>query len=341
MIVHSLLSALLLLSLLLIGCGGEENGPQPDPVVVAIPIPAGFPPMPTPSNNQFTAERIALGKRLFYDKQISRTREVSCGSCHLADNAFADPQATSLGVEGRRGDRNAPALVNLAWNTSFFWDGGVPTLEQQALAPILNPLEMDMTMTEVVARINADPTYPVEFRAAYGSDPSPEYVTKAIALFVRTLVSGNSRYDRFNRGDLSALTMQERQGMTMFFDERGDCFHCHVGFNLTNNGFANNGMFTSYPDSGRARVTENPRDRGRFKVPTLRNIALTGPYMHDGSIATLQEVLDRYNRGGLGHPNTDPQIHPLNLSQGQIDAIIAFLGTLTDDEFVHNPAYRP
>jgi len=332
----SLLSLLLLLPLLN-GCGAGESGPQPEPLIL---IPAGFPAMPTPASNQFTPERIALGKRLFYDTQLSRTREVSCGSCHLADRGFADPQQTSAGVEGRRGERNAPTLANLAWNTSFFWDGGVPTLEQQAIVPIINPLEMDMTMTELVARLQTDPTYPEQFRAAYGDAPNPDLVTRALAAFVRTLVSGNSRYDRFNRGDRSALTPQEQKGMEMFFNEKADCFHCHVGFNLTNNGFANNGIFPTYPDSGRARVTENPRDRGRFKVPTLRNVALTAPYMHNGGIATLEEVVERYNRGGV-HPSADAQIHPLNLTAEEIAAIVAFLGALTDEEFIHNPAHRP
>jgi len=300
----------------------------------AVSIPEGFPPPTEPPDNLSTSARIELGKKLFNDKRLSRTGEVSCASCHAQQFAFADPRPFSVGVAGRTGTRNAPPLFNLAWNNSFFWDGGAKTLEQQAIGPITNPLEMDMTMTEVVKRVSSDPKYAPLFRDAYGADPRPDLITKAIALFERTLVSGHSRYDRYARGDQSALNAAEKRGAEIAMGERGECFHCHVGFNLTNNQFANNGMLTS--DIGREKVTENTADRGKFKVPTLRNVALTAPYMHDGSLTTLRDVVEHYSRGGQGHPNTDPTIQPLNLTAQEKNDLIAFLGSLTDDTFTRD-----
>ena len=304
-----------------------------------VPKPAHFPPAPAPSDNVLTSSRIALGKKLFYDQRLSRTGEVSCASCHKQELAFADPRPASIGVHGRIGTRNAPALVNLAWNTSFFWDGGVKTLEQQAIGPITNPLEMDMTMAEVVQRISADPDYVRLAQTAYGSELRPEVVTKGIASFMRSLVSGTSRYDRYLAGDAAALSAPEKRGAAIALGERGDCFHCHVGFNLTNNSFANNGLVSA--DRGRFKVTEKPEDDGKFKVPTLRNVALTAPYMHDGSLATLRDVVDFYSRGGQGNPNTDPTIRPLDLTAQEKDDLLAFLGSLTDEGFVKNPRFAP
>jgi cytochrome c peroxidase len=304
-----------------------------------VAVPPRFPPAPAPADNAITSARLELGKKLFYDKRLSRTGEVSCASCHQQELAFADPRPVSIGVHGRTGSRNAPPLINLAWNTSFFWDGGVKTLEQQAVGPITNPLEMDMTMGEVVQRVSADPEYVRLSRAAYGSELRPEVVTKGIASFVRSLVSGKSRFDRYLEGDAAALTASEKRGADIALGERGDCFHCHVGFNLTNNAFANNGLVSA--DTGRTRITEKTGDEGKFKVPTLRNVALTAPYMHDGSLATLRDVIDFYSRGGQGHPNTDPIIRPLNLSGQEKEDLLAFLGSLTDEGFVKNPRFAP
>ncbi|HXQ77442.1 MAG TPA: cytochrome c peroxidase [Gemmatimonadaceae bacterium] len=304
-----------------------------------VAVPPRFPPAPAPADNAITSARLEFGKKLFYDKRLSRTGEVSCASCHQQELAFADPRPVSIGVHGRTGTRNAPPLINLAWNTSFFWDGGVKTLEQQAVGPITNPLEMDMTMGEVVQRVSADPEYVRLSRAAYGSELRPEVVTKGIASFLRSLVSGKSRFDRYLEGDAAALTASEKRGADIALGERGDCFHCHVGFNLTNNAFANNGLVSA--DTGRTRITEKTEDEGKFKVPTLRNVALTAPYMHDGSLATLRDVIDFYSRGGQGHPNTDPIIRPLNLSGQEKEDLLAFLGSLTDEGFVKNPRFAP
>jgi cytochrome c peroxidase len=313
-----------------------ESPPAP-----LVPLPKGFPQLPMPADNRLTAEKIALGKKLFFDKRLSRTQEVACGSCHLQEHAFADPNQFSIGVGGLVGTRNAPSLVNMAYNTSFFWDGGVPTLEQQAIAPIINPVEMNMSLEEVVTRLAADPSYVDMFRRAYDSPPSAGTLTRAIASFVRTLVSGNSRFDRFNRGDSTAMNASEQRGMALFFGEQGDCFHCHIGFNLTNNSIRNNGFKGRTLDSGRAKITERAEDMGKFKVPSLRNIELTAPYMHDGSLATLEDVLAHYVDLNNAHPNLDPLMHPLSLSESEKADLIAFLKSLTDEEFVKDPRFKP
>ncbi len=332
-----LLAAALVAPIVAGGCNSTAE-PPPPPV---IEVPAGFPQPRYPADNQPTLARIELGRKLFFDKRLSRTEEVACGSCHLQENAFADPRRFSIGVLGRVGGRNAPALINMAYNTSFFWDGGAPTLEQQAIQPIINPLEMDMTMGEVVQRVAADPAYVQLFASAYNAEPKAEWVTKAIATFVRTMVSGNSRYDKFQQGDSSALSASERRGLALFMGERTECTHCHVGYNLTNNAFRNNGLYADYEDHGRMRVTENPADDGRFKVPTLRNIAVTAPYMHDGSLATLADVLNHYTSGGKGHPGTDATIHSFELTAEERADLINFLGSLTDEQFLTATKFKP
>ena len=327
---HPMVLAVSLATSLLSACQSEK----------LVTVPQGFPKMPVPENNLLTRDRVDLGKRLFFDQQLSRTGDVACASCHKQENAFADPRRFSEGVEGRLGDRNAPPLFNLAWNTSFFWDGGAPTLEHQVIGPIMNPLEMDMKLEQVVARVAADTSYVQQFQAAYGRKPDPEGVTKAIASFMRTMVSGDSRYDRFVHGDKGALTTAEQRGKELFFSERGECFHCHVGFNFTNNGFHNNGTRLDDPDLGREKITERPGDRGKFKVPSLRNVAVTAPYMHDGSLATLEEVVAQYSKGGQGHPNTDPTIHSLDLTAEEQADLVAFLRALTDEAFMADPRFK-
>jgi cytochrome c peroxidase len=198
---------------------------------------------------------------------------------------------------------------------------------------------MDMTMAEVVRRNNADPEYVKLFQAAYADNPRPDLVTKGLASFERSLVSGTNRYDRYTHGDRGALSAAEQRGAEIAMGERGECFHCHVGFNLTNNQFANNGMATA--DPGRQQITERPEDNGKFKVPSLRNVALTAPYMHDGSVATLHDVVDHYSRGGQGHPNTDPTIQPLDFTAQEKDDLVAFLESLTDQTFVGDSRFTP
>jgi cytochrome c peroxidase len=321
-------------------CGSGSGQPE-EPEAAWLEVPADFPQLPSPPDNQLTRERAALGKRLFFDTRLSRTEDISCGSCHLQSAAFSDPNRVSSGVEGRVGSRNAPALVNAAWSKSFFWDGGVPSLELQAVAPIQSELEMDMTLEAVAARLDEDAELRGEFEAAYGEGPSEFTISRAIASFVRTLVSGQSRYDRFLRGDTSALDAAEQRGLAIFNGEQGECFHCHAGFNFAIDEFRNNGVSADDPDLGRATITHRVFDEGKFKIPTLRNVAVTAPYMHDGSLSSLEEVIERYDRGGLGHPNTDPLIKALALSAEEKHDLARFLESLTDDTFLSDPRFAP
>ncbi|HVJ20890.1 MAG TPA: cytochrome c peroxidase [Polyangiaceae bacterium] len=304
-----------------------------------ISVPDDFPPLPVPDDNEPTAARVALGRTLFYDERLSRTEEVSCASCHVQQYAFADPNRVSSGVEQRTGTRNAPALVNMAYDTSFFWHGGVPSLELQALGPIKNPLEMDMALADVAERLSADPAIARAFDEAYGEPPSEFTISRAVASFVRSLISGQSPFDRYQRGELEALSEGALRGKAIFEDERGECFHCHVGFNFTNNGFRNNGIAASDPDIGRAEITNKTSDEGKFKVPTLRNVGVSAPYMHDGSLATLEDVIEHYDQGGRGHVNTDPTVQPLELTDADKADLVEFLHALTDQAFLTDSRY--
>jgi cytochrome c peroxidase len=332
--------AVLLLAAGTLACGAADGPTPPHTNEPAIAVPEGFPAFTAPEDNLPTPQRIALGRRLFYDERLSRTEEISCSSCHVQEHAFADPNRVSTGVDGKLGTRNAPALVNLAWGTSFFWHGGATSLEVQAVGPIKNPLEMDMLLGEVAARLGSDATTLSEFQAAYGEGPSESTITRAIASFVRSLVSGSSAYDRYLAGEKSALSDAAVRGEALFNGERGECFHCHTSFNFTNNGFRNNGIAADDPDAGRREITLKDSDLGKFKVPTLRNVAVSAPYMHDGVLTTLDEVIDAYVAGGRGHTNTDPLIQPLELSAEDKADLRAFLESLTDEHFLTNPAYR-
>ncbi len=317
---------------------GREPGADP---ALLPEVPVGFPALPYPEGNPPTAARIALGRRLFFDTDLSRNRTVSCASCHQARYAFSDSgRALSPGVDGRSVPRNAPSLTNVAYGTSFFAAGGVPTLELQAIAPFLNPLEMDIHTDTVAARVAGKRLYRDIFIAAFGDDSvSFPRITKAIASFERALISGDAPFDRWSRGEREALTPSALRGMELFFGERGDCFHCHGGFNFTDQGFHNTGLDPATTDPGRIEVTGRALDDGKFKTPTLRNIAVTGPYMHDGRFTTLRESVAHYNRGGKAHPNKDPLMRPLGLSDPETEDLVAFLESLTDSTFLTNPEF--
>ncbi|HEX6766089.1 MAG TPA: cytochrome c peroxidase, partial [Polyangiaceae bacterium] len=288
------------------GCSGTDGpgAPSPtdappatDPLVVGS-APAGFPSGPLaetgPADNVLTEERAVLGRRLFFERRLSRTGEIACASCHDQAHGFSDPRTVSVGVEGRMGLRNAPALSNLAWGESFFWDGRAQSLEMQAGMPIQDMLEMDLALDEAVQRIGAEADYIEEFRSAYDAEPSEETLRKALASFVRTLVSGNSAYDRRLAGDSSALEPAALRGEALFTGKAG-CFHCHPPGALTNEGFFNNGTFVEGGDIGRQKLTGRTSDLGKFKVPGLRNVAETAPFMHNGSLATLEDVVRHYS----------------------------------------------
>lgn len=329
---------------LALGCGDHDSPPRSIELLLTDSVaPAGFPAGPVassaPIDNALTEERARLGRRLFYDQRLSRTGDVSCATCHRQEFAFSDPDPVSSGVEARKGTRNAPALVNLAWSKRFFWDGRVTTLEEQAGKPIENPDEMDLTLDEAVARLEAEPSYVADFRAAYADNIDAEKLTWALASFVRVLVSGNSPYDRHLAGDDSLFDEAAARGERLFFSERTECFHCHSQRALTNDGLFNNGSYLDGGDEGRKAITGRAGDLGKFKVPGLRNIAVSAPYLHDGSLATLREVVERYAAGGLGHPSTDPQISPFELTEDELGDLLAFLETLTDEDFLADPRF--
>jgi cytochrome c peroxidase len=330
--------------LALVAASCDQDEPPLSPLTDAI-APQGYPVGPitqaAPAGNELTEERAQLGKRLFFDKGLSRTGEVACATCHRPEHAFAEPTPVSTGVDGRKGKRNAPALINIAWNESYFWDGRVETLEQQTGKPIEHPDEMDLPLPEAVRRLTADPTYVTAFARAYDAAPDEELLRKALASFVRTLVSGDSPYDRFLGGDQGALPAAARRGLELFFGEKGACFHCHPPGTLTNDGFFNNGSFTAGGDPGRQALTGRTGDLGKFKVPGLRNIGVTGPYMHDGSVVTLEQVVEQYTHGGRGDPSVDPLILPLDLTPGEKSDLLSFLRALTDERFLRDRKFRP
>ena len=348
--------------------GGEPGEPIPDNILCAIIPGSGtphefqkpyfFPEPSLPAYNPMTDEGIALGRKLFWDDQLSRNNTMSCGSCHAPEHAFSDNVAGSVGLYGDITPRNSMALINLAWNNNFFWDGRVNTLEEQIASPIHNPIEMDMDWPTTVSRVKQDADYPAMFAAAFGNDCVDTLrISYAIAQFMRTMVSADSQFDKAYYYGGPPLSPSEIRGQELFLAEGGDpniyiggqnggdCFHCHGGafVQFTDHQFHNNGLDAVFTDLGREGVTGLPYDRGLFKTPTLRNIALTAPYMHDGRFSTLHEVLDHYNSGGHLTQTLDPLMKfpnvGLGLSEQDIDDLVSFLETLTDTSFVNNPNF--
>ena len=319
---------------LTLGVGCDLGMPE-DPVqhYQAAALPPGFDPVPIPAHAPLTAARVALGKQLFFDPLLSRDRSVSCASCHLPELAFTDGKPVSEGVMQRTTLRNSPSLINVAYQRLLFWDGGSFSLEAQVIAPLEHPSEMNLPLAEALRRLEQHPTYPARFEEAFGDPISVQTLTLALATYQRTLISSGSAYDRWLDGDVDALSASARRGHKLFHGGAG-CATCHTGFLFTDQSFQHNGLVTENADSGRARITLRPEDVGRFRVPSLRNVAITAPYMHDGRYTTLLEVLQHYNRGGDGVRNQRPSIVPLGLSDAELDDIAAFLVSLTDDDLV-------
>jgi cytochrome c peroxidase len=296
-----------------------------------ITLETGFPYPVIPTDNQPTQNRIDLGEKIFFDPILSRDSTIACGSCHHTDKKFTDGLQFGEGIDGNHTLRNAMTILNVAYQPYIFWDGGVPTLEQQVLGPIGNPLEMDYDVNKVVARMRNHPEYPRLFQRAYHQEPSVYTLTRAIACYERTLFSGFSRYDDYlYNNNTSALNSSEINGKAIFFGEKGECFHCHNEYNFTDYSFKNNGLYLQYADSGRARITGLHSDVGKFKVPSLRNVEFTAPYMHDGSLATLEDVVEHYDSGGKPHPNKSGLIQPLHLTTQEKQDLVNFLKALSD-----------
>ena len=333
-----------LAGMLLAGCGpvADEAVPAAVPGVV---LPANFPAVVYgPDKNPPDRATFELGRALFYDPKLSRDGTVSCGSCHQQFAAFAQADhALSHGVNNLLGTRNSPALQNLRWKRSFMWDGGASNLETQPLAPFLNPVEMDETLPSLLAKLNGSAKYKQQFAAIYGPGPIDSYqLLRALAQFTAALTSSNSRYDKYVRHEAGGtLDAAELRGLTVFQQQ---CASCHATDLFTDETFRNNGLDRTFAqDSGRAHITAASRDAGKFKVPSLRNVALTAPYMHDGRFRTLAQVLAHYAGGVQPSPTLDPALRQpngqlgLTLTTQQQQDIIAFLGTLTDRTFTTDP----
>lgn len=304
-------------------------------------IPMGFPLINYPADNGFTKERWALGKQLFYDKQLSNSNTISCASCHKQNVAFSDDVALSIGDNNNIGTSNSPTLANVAYHPYYTRAGGVPTLEMQILVPIQEHNEFNTNMVDLIEKLKQNKSYTQQSKSAYNRELDAFVITRALATFERSLISGNSRFDDYlYKGNAKALTQSEQNGYTLFTSNKTNCSSCHSGFNFTNYAFENNGLYENYADSGRMRLTQLPEDRAKFKVPTLRNIALTAPYMHNGSINTLTEIIEHYNSGGKNHINKNSMIKPLLLNAQEKQDLINFLHSLTDNTFIQNKNFK-
>ncbi|MGB9736558.1 MAG: cytochrome-c peroxidase [bacterium] len=287
-----------------------------------------LPPVPVPVNNPQTSMKILLGKQLYFDTRLSKDNTVSCATCHNPFMGWSDAGPTSVGIRGQVGPRRAPPVSNAAYNHLQFWDGRAASLEEQAQGPIQNPVEMGNTLDNVVKTLNSIPGYVKEFKDVFGATPiTIDQVVDAIASFERTVVTTDSPFDRYIKGDRNALTPLEKEGMAIF-NGKGHCTACHWGGYFSDGRFHNLGTAQTGPlkiDNGRYAVTGDPKDMRAFKTPTIRDVALRPPYMHDGSEMTLEQVVDFYNRGGGDDPNLDPLIVPLGLTAEEKRALIAFM----------------
>jgi cytochrome c peroxidase len=289
--------------------------------------------MPIPESNPFSEAKAALGRKLFFDAILSQDRTISCATCHDPKLGFTDGKPLATGVGGHTGTRRTPRLINRGYGKTFFWDGRAATLEEQVLQPIENPVEMGSRMEEVVARLKADREYVAGFQRALGRSPEGEGLQQVLASYVRSIVSGNSPYDRFVAGESEALTAAQRRGLAVFRG-KGNCSVCHLGPNLTDEQFHNTGVgwkSGTMPDEGRAEVTGDAADIGAFKTPTLRETAATGPYMHNGRLATLADVIEFYDQGGEPNPYLSLEIQRLDLSEQEKADLLAFLKALSGE----------
>lgn len=318
----------------------SQNDPRPSLPPDALPPDLGMRPPPLglpaeqlapPADNPFSPERFALGRRLFFDPILSRDRSVSCASCHQPDHGFASGDPRAIGIAGQRADRNAPTLLNRALGTRQMWDGHAASLEEQALLPIENQKEMGLPLEQALARLRGDREYDALFRTAFADGVTRDNLARAIATFVRKLLVGNSPVDRFREAvDLAALGTDELAGLWIW-ESKGRCWRCHPSPNYTDEQFHDTGVgaVNGEPEPGRFAITADEHDRGRFKTPTLRGLALTAPYMHDGSLATLEDVVAYYRRGGNPNRNLDESVAPIEMTDEDAAHLVAFLKALS------------
>jgi cytochrome c peroxidase len=295
--------------------------------------PLGLPPIQWPRDNPYSAAKVELGRYLYFDRRLSADDTVSCASCHAPEHGFTDGSPVSTGINGQKGGRSAPTVINRVYSLAQFWDGRAGSLEEQAKGPMANPIEMGNTHGAVVARLRGIAGYRPLFAKAFGGEEiNIDRVAQAIACFERTVLSGNAPYDKYKAGNRSAMNASQVRGMKVFFD-KAQCDRCHEGSTFTLNAYANIGVGTDKPepDVGRYAVTKDARDWGVFKTPTLREIEHTAPYMHDGSLKTLDEVVEYYNKGGIPNKNLDANIKPLHLGDQEKNDLVAFLKALSGE----------
>lgn len=369
---HKYLCLIIILNVLLFACKKEvrppviTNPPIPEfpdlndivynPIPVDPPQQDPLPRMDVPIDNPLTLDGIELGRFLFYDPILSGSETMACANCHLPSGGFTDNLAVSTGVDGTAGTRSSMSLMNVGYfSKGLFWDGRVETLEEQALLPVEDPIELHNDWEAVEEKLKKHNDYPTRFRKAFGinnaGEITKELAVKAIAQFERSLVSANSKYDQVIRGE-AFFEEEELNGFELFFDvpnnlPDAECGHCHNAPLFTVNQYFNNGIdsvtsLTDFKDKGLGAITNNPFDNGKFRAPSLRNIALTAPYMHDGRFETLEEVMDHYNSGAHFADNIDPLIktNGLGLSEQNKKDLISFLHALTDTSFVNNKAFQ-
>ncbi len=308
---------------------------------------SGRPPLPfgleedlfsVPTDNPMTPKKIELGRLLFFDKRLSRDNSIACASCHMPTLAFTDGQPVSMGIHRQLGGRSAPAAINRGFSTAQFWDGRAATLEEQSIGPFVNPVEHGfMDYNEMIAKMNRIDGYKKLFQEVFGTEITVDGIGKAIATFQRTILSGNSPADRYDvGGEETALSAEAQQGLELF-RAKARCTRCHSGFNFTDEKFHNLGIGwdTNTVDLGRYMVTKNAEDIGAFKTPTLREIARTAPYMHDGRFASLEEVVNFYNQGGIKNPYLDNNVIPLEMTDQEKRNLVTFLRSLNGEGWQH------
>lgn len=343
------LSLLVILLVMLISCSKDPQvvtGSQTTPYNLVIPN--SLPKMNIPADNPLTVEGVALGRKLFYDNILSANNTMSCGSCHQFKKYFVDSiGAFSKGIDNIAGTRNSMPLFNMGYAKNYFWDGGATSLEAQVAGPITNKIELHETLENVVSKLQAHPQYPSLFKKAFGSDRiTTKHLFYAIAQFERTMISGNSKFDQWRRGEVQ-LSDAETRGMNLYNDDsKGDCVHCHTfGSTFTDFEYRNTGLDSIPVDKGRGLITLNTADDGKFKTPSLRNIAMTAPYMHDGRFLTLQTCIEHYNKNFHYTANLAPELKSKlknRLTEQDVQDLVAFLNTLTDEDLLkRNELDRP
>ena len=308
------------------------------------PVPNGLQPLSIPKENPLTDAKIALGKQLYFDARLSSDNTISCASCHDPSKGWSNGERFATGVGGKVGGRSAPTIINAAYNVFQFWDGRSPSLEDQAKGPIQNPIEMNMAADAAEKKLGAINGYREQFQQIFATDVTFDNIAKAIAAYERTVLSGNAPYDRFEAGETSALSESAQRGRDLFFG-KAHCSACHVGPNFTDNAFHNIGigMNDESPDAGRQAISKLGGDRGSFKTPTLREIAKSAPYMHDGSLKTLEDVVEHYNKGGIPNDWLDEEIYSRNLTDQEKADLVTFLkeGLSSPEYPQHSPPKLP